>query len=50
MELPSFVKSKDLNPEIGQGDAYEKISSSMISFMSGVLGDSDFEETSIALK
>ena len=50
MELPSFVKSKDLNPEIEQDDGYEKISKSMIGFMSGVLGDNSLEETMIALK
>jgi len=50
MDLPSFVKSKDLNPELDQAEGYEKISKSMISFMSGVLGDTSLEETMTALK
>jgi hypothetical protein len=50
MPLPSFVSSKDLNPELEQAEGYEIISKSMISFMSGVLGDTSLEETMNALK
>jgi hypothetical protein len=50
MPLPSFVASKDLNPELDQAEGYEMISKSMISFMSGVLGDTSLEETMNALK
>jgi len=50
MELPSHVKDTDLNPEVSQDEGYEKISNSMISFMSGVIGDTAFEETTAALK
>lgn len=50
MDLPSHVKENDLNPEITQADGYEFISNSMVSFMSGIMGDTTFEETTTALK
>jgi hypothetical protein len=50
MPLPSHVKSNDLNPEIDQVDGYEKISNSMVAFMSGIIGDTTLEETTKALR